>query len=320
MIHVDTAALINNGNCEKMLLAKRIGKFLEADQVEEQRRVVEAAAWWLANDVSLQVRQVLAYELRRCDELKADLAEKMARDVEAVACTFLQKTLALSDEQLVNLIPELPSHSWRALAARADLGEAVLDQLVQAGDEPCMTCLLDNEELELAERHYGTMVDRFNASRGLMEQIGEQSDLPISIVERLVDKVSEACRLRLIEKHAVSDDLAAELATTSKIEVLWRHLRGADASQIHTCVIDLRANGSLNHLLVIEMAKKGCWAFLESALALESGYTIACIREILTLQNPRDFVSLMECTGVSKELAPWYLRLAKRHEADALVA
>ena len=89
--------LLNTAKLEKMMLAKKIGRFLTADQSDAERKGVEDAARVLVDDVSTQVREVLAFELRKCTILSHDIAEKIAKDIEQVAAPFLSLTTVFSD-------------------------------------------------------------------------------------------------------------------------------------------------------------------------------------------------------------------------------
>jgi len=88
---------------EKLALARKVGVFLsEGQKPDRERRVVENVAQTLANDLSLEVRQTLAFELRRANHLPRDLAEHIARDAEEVSGQFLMHTEVFSPEDLAS--------------------------------------------------------------------------------------------------------------------------------------------------------------------------------------------------------------------------
>lgn len=304
--------LIDTVKLEKMALAKRVGQFLVAEQVQEERATVENVARVLAQDVSAQVREVLAYELRKCKTLAPDLAEKIARDVESVSGAFLCETKAFSEREWLRLIPGLREASLVIVARRTDLSDNVQLKLASVGQEPTVASLVRNDSLQLGEAAVNKIVDRFSGNRRLMDHLGGRMDLPLQVVERIVSYVSDHCREMLIEHYAVESTVAKKVSEDSKVEVLWAQIKSAGPSQIHAFATDLRNERRLNYLLVLEIASRGCYQFMESALALEAGLPVGRIREILTLEDPPAFVRLMQMANVSKTMAPRFLQLAKR--------
>jgi uncharacterized protein (DUF2336 family) len=304
--------LIDTVKLEKMALAKRVGQFLVAEQVQEERATVENVARVLAQDVSAQVREVLAYELRKCKTLAPDLAEKIARDIEKVSGAFLSETKAFSEREWLRLIPGLREASLVIVARRTDLSDTVQLKLVSVGQEPTVASLVRNDSLQLGEAAVDKIVERFSGNRRLMDHLGGRMDLPLRVVERIVSHVSDHCREMLIEHYAVESNVARKVSEDSKVEVLWAQIKSAGPSQIHAFATDLRNDRRLNYLLVLEIASRGCYQFMESALALEAGLPVGRIREILTLEDPPAFVRLMQMANVSKTMAPRFLQLAKR--------
>ncbi len=309
MVAVD---LLDSVRMEKMLLAKRVGTFLATDQADEERAAVENVARVLAQDVCEHVRSVLAFELRKCRSLPHDIIESIACDIESVAGPFLEKSCAFRRNDLIRLIPKLEEYARVIIAQRGDLSHLVALSIASTGEEPSVSSLVRNDRLKLKEPTCDKVIQRFGENQVIMDQLGGRTDLPLSVVEVIASRVSEHCRATLIEHYAVAAEVASEVAKGSKMEVLVQNLMKSSPAQIHAYVTELRTNRRLNHLLVLEIAEKGCLPFMESALALEAGLPISRIREILTLEDPTAFVRLMDLASVSKILAPKYLRLAKR--------
>tara|TARA_R110002096_G_scaffold335903_1_gene529428 strand:- start:13 stop:981 length:969 start_codon:yes stop_codon:yes gene_type:complete len=304
-------SLVDAAKLEKMVLAKRVGQFLSLEQSDEERAAVEDVARKLAADVSAHVRQVLAFELRKCERLVPDIAEKIAKDIENVAGPFLEGTRAFSDRGLVKLIPQLKEYARAALARRTDLSDVVMEALARVGEEGSVTSLVRNDRLALPEATCGTVVKRFANNVRVMDHFSGRLDLPISIVERIADKVSSHCRDVLVSYYDVQEDIAAEVLDSTKVELLWQQVEGADAAQVHVIVRELRANKRLTSELAIEIAKKGCPAFLESALALRAGMPLQDVKKTLTLVDRLAFVRLMHKADFGKAMAPSVLKIAK---------
>jgi len=320
-MNADPKSLVNAIKIEKILLAKQVGQFLSRDQVDEERVAVENVARLLAGDISEKVRRVLAFELRHCNVLVPDLAEKIARDIKSVAVPFLSVTKAISDKTYLRLLPQLEDWAKAAVARRIDLSSLVSQALARMGDEHSVTTLVRNDSLQLSNKIVGIVVDRFGKNVRIMDHLSARSDLRAEAVDRLLDKVSHHCREPMLDKLETSDVSPDFEVYNFQLEALWEQLEEASEAQVHACVTELRNARHLNHLLAIEMAKKGCKAFLESTLALEAGLPIGEIKDILTLQDRGAFVRLMQMASVSNSDAPHFLQLAKaQHSTEKYAA
>ncbi len=300
---------------ERIILAKRVGKFLTAENKLEDREAVLTVARKLASDISQQVREVLAFELRVSPDLPADIAEKIACDVENVSSPFLEHTQALSDEQLIKLLPRLHNNAHITLARRHDLSPNLAHALVTHAEEPAVTYVVRNIDLKLRDETYSKVVERFPTNQSLMDFLSQRADLPLNVVNIIINIVSENCRKELIKNYAVDDAVAKKITKTSSFDSLWSKVSSSTPQQIHGFVTDLKVQGRLNHELILEMVERGSRPFFESTIALYSGMTLSEVRETLKLNDPKSFVSLMNKATIDSTYAPKYLAAAKKLNA-----
>lgn len=312
---VDTVRLVNAQRLEKVILAKKVGQFLNGRHPDDDRAVVADVARMLAKDVSDQVREALAFELRNCDDLPKDIGESIARDVESVSGPFLATSTLFTDEETAALIPELAEHARLVIARRNDLGEQTVEAIVETAAKPTVGYVVRNHRLSLSERACDGVVRRFGGDRPMMDDLSMRSDLPMSIVRRIVDRISARHREALVDHYGLEVPVADRIAASSRARALKRSLGKASSAQVHAFVVDLRKNGQLNPELTAEMAEADCPEFMVSALALESGLPLGEVRARLRLHYRKDFVKLLKRAGVPRDLAPRYLAAAKKHFA-----
>ena len=310
-MELSMASLVDTTRIEKILLAKKVGQFLASEQADVERRTVENVARVLAQDISEQVRGVLAYELRKCDKLSRDLAYKIAKDIEEVSGPFLQATRVFSEEELAALIPELGDTLRAWVARRTDLTGHTIHALVQEGGELSLAALLRNDMVTLPERACETLIKKHGDNRRLMDHMGARRDLPLAIAQQILEKVSGHFKAVLVNHYLIGPSVASEIVDSSAYEVMWRQIKGASTAQVHALVLDLKVSRRLTHQTTLEMASRGSMTFLESALALQTGQTVDTVRDKLSLRNPAEFVKLMKKAAVPDSLAPRYLRLVK---------
>lgn len=316
-MELSMASLIDSTRIEKIMLAKKVGQFLATEQADVERRTVENVARVLAQDISKQVRGVLAYELRRCNQLSRDLSNKIATDIEEVSGPFLQATQALDEETFEKLIPVLTDSVRAWVARREKLSENLISVLVQEGGETSIAALLRNDLIELPEMACGRVIDKFGTNQRLMDHMGARKDLTLVIAERIIEKVSSHFKKLLVDHYLMGTSAASDIVDASAYEVMWRQVKDATSAQIHAFVTDLKVNRRLTHQTVVEMATRGSIKFLESALALQTGKTIDAVKLILTLRYPPDFVKLLKQARVPDQLAPKYLGLVKAYNQKA---
>eukprot|EP01005_Ploeotia_sp_CARIB1_P001389 NODE_323_length_950_cov_385.222357_g316_i0.p1 GENE.NODE_323_length_950_cov_385.222357_g316_i0~~NODE_323_length_950_cov_385.222357_g316_i0.p1 ORF type:complete len:286 (-),score=32.29 NODE_323_length_950_cov_385.222357_g316_i0:10-867(-) len=278
----DAVDIVNAATLEKVVLSQRIAAFLnDPDKPEEQRTTVENVARMLAQDIAQQVREALAFELRNCRYIPHDLAAKIAADVESVSSPFLATTEAFTDVQFAGLIPHLEEHAHITIARRPDVGPQTSMAIVSVGSEKSVSFLVRNDHIDLPEEVCGKVVKRFGEQQPMMDMLSKRVDLPLVIVEDIVERVSNECRTVLVEHYELSEPLAEELMLASKFEAIWHQLEKASPSQVHAYVIDLRKSGRLTTDMILEFASRGKLTFMESAIALDCGLTLGAVREAL---------------------------------------
>ncbi len=297
---IDPVKMLNADTLEKVVLTRRVSEFLYRTKDDEQREVIENVARALAQDVAVNVREALAFELRTCPYLPHDLAAKIATDVESVSGPFLASTMVFSDSQLAGLIPHLEEHAHVSIAKRSSLGGSTCEALVTFGSEKSVGYLVRNEKARLNEHILSSIVKRFPDRSALMEQLGKRPDLPLSVVNSIIDKVSDTFRCLLEGQYGVSTGIAEELMRSSTSKAMLAKIKTASESQIHAYVNDLRSQGKLTIDLMLDMAENGSIAFMESALAYRSGFTLAAAKNMLHGGDSELFVALMKKAEISK--------------------
>lgn len=311
---IDPLKMVNADTLEKVVLTRRVSEFLHRTQEKKERAVIENVARSLAQDVATRVREALAFELRTCPYLPHDLAAKIATDVESVAGPFLATTTVFSDSQLAGLVPHLEEHAHVTISRRKDLGETTCDALVTFGSEKSISFLVRNENAPLNEAILSKVVKRFPERQPLMDQLSARPELPLSIVQSIVDKVSDKFRSLLEGQYGVSSDASDLLVRSAATKTIWAMIENATANQIHAYVGDLRTQKRLTIDLMLDMAERGCIPFLESTLAFRSGLTLASAKEMLHAGDPSLFVALMKQADISKADAHTILQVLKANQ------
>lgn len=305
---------------EKVVLARKVGLFLVDEHPPEERRVVIEVAESLARDMSVAVRQTLAFELRRARDLPRDLAERIARDVEDVSSPFLSHTEIFSPEDLAELARELEEHARVAIARRSVVPSIVAVAIAEAGGERSVTFLVRNPGADLSEAG-DRVVTRFGGHRALMEHLAKRADLSLVLAHRLLDHISEACRAELVARHGIDVESADKAVSAATGANLVRWVKGASRCALTDYIRQLEERGALTDRLLVDVLRNGGIRLLESLLAHRTGIDIAAIEAVVHTGRPAYLGKLLKKAGMSpkqiKKIAEATIEGLKREDGEA---
>lgn len=276
---------------------------------------IEEITWSLARDDKVGVREELAKKLCTCRHLPLELAEEIASDVESVATPFLAETDAFTDKQMANLVPFLKQHAISALAKRPDIKSQTIYAIAVTGGPQSATLLAVNKFIVMGANAARKIVERFEDNQYLLDMLALRLDLPIDVVHQIIDLVSSFARYKLTENYAIKGNVVAVKMNVRSTDWIVNQLKSADPGQVHSIVINMRQRGELYHFQALEVAEQGCFAFLESTLALEAGETLGYVREVFALKNTKEFVQLLQKAGINKNLGAAILHAVKQHNS-----
>ena len=309
------ANLVNADRLEKVVLAKRVSRFLAvSDHEDRDYEAVSNIARALAQDLSIQVRETLSFELRLCPNIPYDLAARIVSDIESVSGPFIDTTLIFSDGEWAGLVPHLEEHAQMRIARRHDLGEQTAFALVANGSENTAARVMSNREISLTDRVCDRAVDRFARSDLVMQEMSRRDDLSLPTVERIIGLVAEEYRRILLANYSLPKRVIAEIVFKTQHETLWKQIANAGPAQVHGYVVDLKRDGRLTEGLTLEMVERGSFQFLGSALAVEAGVTLGEVRAVLERGALREVLGLVHAAGFGKTAAQRICRVLKGNQ------
>ena len=292
---------VEPSSLKKVALAKQVGAFLSSDAPEREIAAVLDLVRVLSKDVEKSVRITLAFEVRRCEHVPKDIAIRIAKDISDVASPFLQSTPVLKDKDLADLVPQIAEYARTAIAKRENLGEKAVDAIVEYGEVPSVSQLVRNSHAPMSPRIFSTLYERFQSSPLVLETLARRPDLPIVLVERLVEHVAGAVRETLVDRYDL-DEKAAEKASDQAAKItLFTKLKVASLDQVRGFAIELRQDNRLTDGLIINAANEGAVAFVEVAIAMRAGVTISEAAGTLRKGVPHTVIPLLRDAGIARE-------------------
>lgn len=311
MANISTATKLELAACSQQYFNEE----WDPEKENPDSNFLESITWALARDDDVTVRQELSEQLSTCDRLPLELAEEIASDIDVVSGPFLARTDAFTDKQMADLVPFLKEHAQSEIAKRPDIKPQTIYAIAVVGSVRSVSLLTVNKFIMLNDKTMRKILERFRDNQYLMDLLAARLDLPLDVVNEIVDLVSSFARQKLVENYAIRGNLVAMAVEVRGVDWICKQVMGANPSQIHSIAIGLRQRGELFHEQVLEVAEAGCFEFLESALALEAEETLSHVREVLQLRDTKAFVTILQKAGVKKNLGARFLKLVKQHNS-----
>ncbi|MBK5920588.1 hypothetical protein CCR80_05975 [Rhodothalassium salexigens] len=286
--------------------AEKLGRVLENTRLSDsERRIAEDIFRTLARDMEVRVRQALSESIRHNPDVPHDIAEGLARDVAEVATPVLESSAVLTDADLMDIVQSKPVEYSAAIARRSTVSEAVSDALAETGDVDVIATLMGNDGAQIADATFDKVVDRHGDDPRVNDPMIGRRHLPLRTAERLVALVSDQLRQRLLTRHELPADVAADILTTGR-ERATMGLVGPLAGQtdVMTLVDALHANGRLTDTIIIRALCMGDTVFFETALAKRAGIPVSNAFKLIHDKGDLAMERLFESAEMPEDLLP----------------
>ncbi len=299
----DVERLISNPSADvRAETAKKVAdQFGEGALSDDERQLAEDICRVMLDDAEVRVREALSATLKHSKDLPHDMARKMALDVDTVALPVLKFSEVLTDEDLMEIISSDAGGKQVAIAGRETVNPEVADALVERGDEEVVAELLANEGAEIAEKTYGTVLEKFADSDRVKTPMAHRTQLPVAIAERLVKIVSDRLQEHICTHHELSPDVAGDLIMRSR-ERATMSLSAEDSAQ--ELVESLAKNGRLTPSIVARAVCMGDMPFFEWSMATLSMLPIGNTRTLIHDRGNLGLAAVFDRTSMPKALYP----------------
>ncbi len=251
----------------RISIAQRVGARLStADIPAAERQAAEALARQLAADAIERVRTALSTAVATATNLPRDLALKIAHDVDAVACPFLEITEVFSESDWEQLILTISRGAAVAVARRAKMPESLALTLARFGDTIVAEAFVENRAAPMTEPVCDTLIDRFESSTWILDKLADRDDLLTAIAARLTTLVSAKAREKLEQQYRLSEDAGSTMSKAEKLAIL-QLVRDTPVTHLPTLVRQLNNDRKISHGLLLKALREDLLEFFAAALA-----------------------------------------------------
>ena len=280
---------------------EKVAKHYNAEGfAERERDIAEHIFRLLMKDTALRVRETLAERLKENPNVPRDIVLHLASDVDTVALPVLAVTEVLSDSDFVKIIEATRDlDKLLTISQRSDVSERVSDALVDTKYPDVITSLLTNDGATIAERSLSKIVDDFRGEPSVITAMAERQQLPITLVERLVNEASAAVAEQLKAKYKLSDEQVDSDAAASHDDIMLRMLKhDLPDDEVMALVRQMASLERLTPSLVMTALCRGQLNFFTAAMAHYAQVPLPNARKLISDSGEHGFRGLYGKSGL----------------------
>lgn len=309
----DVDLLLNNPSVDvRSSTARKVSEQYQLKSLtQKEKQIAEDIFRLITNDVEIQVREELAESLKTCTFLPYDIVQKIIFDVAAVAVPMIQYSEVISDEDLVTILQTKDEEKQCAVAKRHRISPMVCDHLIEESDKTPVIILIGNQGADISEYSYNKLLDKFEACDEIHEPILMRAKVPVTILEKVITKVSDELRKQLLTRHDLPVNVITTLVTQTREKAILNLSETSTEEDVRTLVIHLHNVDRLTPNLILRSVCVGDMKFFEYALAIKAGIPIRNARILIYDSGPLGLERLYEEAELPPEMFP-AVRLAVR--------
>lgn len=304
----DIKNLSQNPSVEmKSITAKKVTSYYNGTQITERGlRLAEDIFRIMVEDVEVKVREILSESLKNCKNIPKDIAYKLIRDKNSVAIPFIKYYTNLTKEDLMAILEAQNIDKQKAVAQRKNLSEDISQYIAEKCPEEVVGVLISNDTAQIVEHTYHTIVNRYPNSENIKKRMVYRSELPISIIEKIVNSLSEELQRQLLISHNLPNNIVTDIVEQVKEKATLKISEEYSSDkQIEELVHQLYTSNRLTPNLVVRAICMGDLKFFEYSLVYLSNTSIIEVRKILS-NTQLDFMvrNLLRKSFVPKSMFP----------------
>lgn len=155
----------------------------------------------VAADLSAEVRAELSRKISAAPIPFTRTARKLAMDDIEIARPVLERSRALSQDDLLDVIAQKSSDHMMAVTRRDDIGETVSSALVERGEDRVVVSLLENRTAKISEATYERVAERAETSKVLQAPLVRNESVPLHLLNDVYLKVEADLRREILSKY-----------------------------------------------------------------------------------------------------------------------
>ena len=241
--------------------------YLHSDLSADDLAAAEGAMIMLLDDPSPLVRRAMADVFASTQKAPPVVVRALAADQFEVAQPLLERSPLLSDEDLAELVAAGRPRTQLAIAGRVLLSTTIAAAIAETGTPEACLVLLENGDADITLASVDRIIERFGHLAAIRENLLARDDLPMTMRQALLSKLSRTLAGFVAERHWLGPQ-HAEYAAREACEKATVALAADTAyEEIGELVQHLRATGQLTAGMLLRALLSGNVVLFEEALA-----------------------------------------------------
>ena len=255
---------------------------------------------------SLPDRQSGSDALLTWQDIPQDIVIKLINDENSVSIPFIKYYEGLSNKELIDILNAQNIDKQKAVAQRRNLSNEISAYIVDKCSEDVVVTLISNNSANIYENTYQNIVKKYSGSENVKKCLVYRSELPVTVISKIINSLSEELLKRLIMTHNLPNNIASDIVEQVKEKATLKvSAEYSSDKQIEELVHELYTSNKLTPSLVVRSICMGDLKFFEYSIVYLSNTPITEVRKIL-FNTQVDFVirNLLRKAFIPKNLFP----------------
>ncbi len=228
-------------------------------RTESEAAVFDEIVGAVAADLESQVRVELARKVAESSAPLGRTARRLAMDVIEVARPVIEKSRALTERDILDLIDQKSQDHMMAVTKRPDIGERVSSALVERGEDRVVVSLLENAAARMNRATYERVADRAQNNSVLHAPFVKNQHVPLDLLNTVYLQVGNGLRREIMRKfHGVSPaELEAALETSRNTLSAAYGAVPSDFQLATEYVAGLEKKGAIKPPVLVQFLREG---------------------------------------------------------------
>ncbi len=255
--------------------------YLYSDLSDDDLAAAEGAMTMLLDDPSPLVRAAMAEVLAPSEYAPASVIYALSADQPEIAAVVLERSPLLMDADLVDAVATHGVGVQIAIARRAYVPRSVAAAIAEVGvAETCLE-LLENPGTDIALFSIDRIVERFGHLAPIRESLLARSDLPVSVRQALVAKLSNSLAEFVVSREWLNEDRARRITKEACEKATVALAASTSGHEVRPLIRHLRESGQLTAGLILRALLSGNMRMFEEALADLSGMKLSRVSGLI---------------------------------------
>src|SRR5262245_29006720 len=221
-----------------------------------------------------------------------------------VAQPVLQRSRALDDQTLVQIVNYQSQNHIKAVAERNDVSEVVSDAIVRFGDDTALDALIRNDGAKISRVSMETAVDRARRSTLLHEAVVTRRDLPLDLLNEMYFVVEARLRDQILQRNASVDAATLDAALAKARERIRKDVgdMGAEAKKAMAFIQSKKSSGELNARLLVSLYREAKQMHFLYGLGEITGVDNDTVADLLKRQDIDALAMICRAANVERPL------------------